>query len=130
MSEEGFTVAGRSMPEITIGYGAFLILWGIVVSLVSGSESITSYIPSMMGAPILIAGLLAHKQPERRKLWMHVAVVFGLLCFLGGGRVFSGSELNYATASQGMLLVTGAVYTFLCVKSFIHARKQAEATEA
>ena len=39
MSEQ-FTVGGQSIPSITTGYGAFLVVWGVVISLVSGSESI------------------------------------------------------------------------------------------
>ena len=65
---------------------------------------------------------------------MHVAVVFGLLCFLGGMRVFKGLSAPEgmfgnvkAASSQLMLVVTGGVYTFACVRSFIWARKQREA---
>ena len=31
MSEQ-FTVGGQSIPNITTGYGAFLVVWGIVIS--------------------------------------------------------------------------------------------------
>tara|TARA_B100001094_G_scaffold190172_1_gene184207 strand:- start:1504 stop:1638 length:135 start_codon:yes stop_codon:yes gene_type:complete len=37
--------------------------------------------------------------------------------------------LNYASGSQLMLLVTGSIYTYICVQSFIHARKAREAKE-
>lgn len=121
------------LPNLTTGYGAMLILWGIVVSILSESDSITSYFPSMLGAPILISGILATRNPEKRKLWMHIAVTFGLLCALGGTRFFMvmSDGLNYASSSMLMLLVTGSAYTFLCVRSFIEARKSGalEATE-
>ena len=48
MSEQ-FTVGGQSIPNITTGYGAFLVVWGIVISQISGSNSITSYFPSLLG---------------------------------------------------------------------------------
>ena len=129
MGEE-FNVAGQSMPRITIGFGMFLIAWGIIVSIISNSDSVTSYFPSILGAPILISGLMAQRIPEKRKLWMHIAVSFGLLCALGGTRFFMvmSDGISYASGSMLMLFLTGSVYTFLCVKSFRFARINA-ATE-
>ena len=113
------------LPNLTTGYGAMLVLWGIAVSILSESDSITSYFPSMLGAPILLSGILATRNPEARKFWMHIAVTFGLLCALGGTRFFMvmSDGLDYASSSMLMLLVTGSAYTFLCVRSFIEARK-------
>ena len=109
MSEQ-FTVAGQSIPTITTGYGGFLVLWGIVISQISGSESVTSYFPSLLGLPLLISGVLAGKLPEKRKLWMHIAATFGLLCAIGGTRFFMvmSDGINYASGSMLMLLVTGS----------------------
>ena len=114
MSEQ-FTVAGQSIPTITTGYGGFLIAWGIVISQVSDSDSITSYFPSLLGIPLLLSGVLATKIPEKRKLWMHIAATFGLLCALGGTRFFMvmGDGINYASGSMLMLLVTGSLYTYI-----------------
>ena len=127
MSEQ-YTVAGQSIPTITTGYGVFLIVWGIVVSQISGSESFTSYFPSLLGIPLLVSGIMSTKVPEKRKLWMHIAATFGLLCALGGTRFFMvmGDGLNYASGSQLMLLLTGSVYTFICVQSFRHSRMSRE----
>ena len=113
------------LPNLTTGYGAMLVLWGIAVSILSESDSITSYFPSMLGAPILLSGILATRNPEKRKFWMHIAVSFGLLCALGGTRFFMviSDGLDYASSSMLMMLVTGSAYTFLCVRSFIEARK-------
>ena len=118
--------------NVTLGYGVFLIAWGIVISIVSKSESITSYFPSMLGAPLAVSGLMVMKKPEDRKLWMHVAATFGLFCALGGTRFFMvmGDGITYASGSQLMLLITGTAYTVLCVRSFIAARKAREAAEA
>ncbi|MBA4694515.1 MAG: hypothetical protein DWC06_07045 [Candidatus Poseidoniales archaeon] len=133
---EQFTVAGQSIPTITMGYGGFLVLWGIVVSQLSDASSLTSYIPSFMGIPLLVSGILASKFPEKRKLWMHIAATFGLLCALGGLDFLRGMfsdegpfALPAAGASKLMLLITGSVYTYICVQSFIHARKAREARE-
>ena len=45
MAEE-YKPMGISMTNLTIGYGGLLIAWGIAVSLLSGSKSITSFIPA------------------------------------------------------------------------------------
>ena len=124
MGEE-FTAAGQSMPRITIGLGTFLLAWGVIISVISKSDSVTSYFPSFLGVPLLVSGVMAHKLPEKRKLWMHIAVSFGLLCAIGGTRFFMvmSDGITYASGSMLMLLMTGSVYTFICVKSFIYARK-------
>ena len=118
--------------NVTLGYGVFLIAWGIVISIVSQAESFTSYIPSMLGAPLAVSGFMVMRKPEDRKLWMHVAATFGLLCAIFGTRFFMvmGDGITYASGSQLMLLITGTGYTVLCVRSFIAARKAREAAEA
>ncbi|MDB2322410.1 hypothetical protein N9V20_00545 [Candidatus Poseidoniales archaeon] len=120
------------VPNLTLGYGAFLIAWGIAVSILSDSESITSYFPSMLGVPLALAGVMVMRMPEKRKLWMHIAATFGLLCAIGGTRFFMvmGDGITYASGSMLMLLVTGSAYTVVCVRSFIAARKAREAAEA
>ncbi len=120
-----FYVFGLTVVNLTILYGFFLVFWGIIISYLSQSNSITSFFPSMLGAPILLSGLLASKFPNKKKIWMHIAVTFGLLCAIGGTRFFMkmSDGLNYATLSMLMLFLSGFFYTFICVKSFIHARK-------
>jgi hypothetical protein len=117
------------VANVTIGYGAFLIAWGIAVSVLSESNSITSFFPSMLGAPLLVSGVMTLQKPEKKKLWMHIAATFGLLCALGGTRFFMvmGDGLDYASGSTLMLLLTGSAYTTVCVRSFIAARKAREA---
>lgn len=120
-----FKVLGISIPSLTIFYGGFLVIWGVLISYLSESDSITSFFPSMLGLPILLSGLLASKFPNKKKVWMHIAVTFGLLCAIGGTRFFMkmSEGLNYATLSMLMLFLSGSIYTMICVKSFIHARK-------
>ena len=65
---------GMSMANLTIGYGVMMILWGIAVSYLSDSNSFTSYIPSFAGVLMVIPGVLTNMQPEKKKLWMHIAV--------------------------------------------------------
>ena len=83
----------------------------------------------MLGAPLLVSGVMTLRNPEKKKLWMHIAATFGLLCALGGTRFFMvmGDGLDYASGSMLMLLLTGSAYTAVCVRSFIAARKAREA---
>lgn len=119
------------MPNLTLGYGTFLLLWGVAISVLSGSDSITSYFPSFLGVPLMLSGFMTLRMPEKRKLWMHVAATFGLLCAIGGTRFFMvmSDGINYASGSMLMLLLTGTAYTVVCVRSFIAARKAREAAQ-
>ena len=49
-----FRVLNLSIEKLSLYYGIFLIIWGIIVSFVSGSASATSYIPSFLGFPLLV----------------------------------------------------------------------------
>ena len=124
-----FTFLGISMESISITYGIFLIIWGIAVSVISGSNSLTSFIPSIFGLPILSFSILSVKFPNRKKLFMHIVVTFGLIVFIGGldfsrGLMKGTSFTNmWADTSKLMMLITGIIFTYLCVKSFIFARK-------
>ena len=113
------------LPNLTTTYGILLTLWGLIVTGISESQSISSFAPALFGLPLLVSGEMAKTPGASRKLWMHVAVTFGLLAALGGTRFFMvmSDGLNYASSSMLMLLVTGSAYTFLCVRSFIEARK-------
>ena len=124
-----FTFLGRNMESVSIIYGIFLIIWGIAVSLVSSSNSLTSFIPSIFGLPILLFSILSVKFQNRKKLFMHIVVTFGLIVFIGGldfsrGLIKGTSFTNmWADTSKLMMLITGLIFTYLCIKSFIFARK-------
>ena len=124
-----FTFLGRSMESVSIIYGIFLIIWGIAVSLISSSNSLTSFIPSIFGLPILLFSILSVKFQNRKKLFMHIVVTFGLIVFIGGldfsrGLIKGTSFTNmWADTSKLMMLITGLMFTYLCIKSFIFARK-------
>jgi len=133
MSEDAYTVAGRNMPEISIGAGMILAVWGIAAYLISTTGSITAMIPLFFGAPIASMGLLSIQIPEKRKMFMHISAMFGLICALGGGWMLIGIDSETSDlkiASFAILFLVGAIYTYFCVQSFIWARKQREAAEA
>ena len=135
MSEDAYTVAGRNMPEISIAVGLIFTIWGIGAYIISDMESITAMIPMFVGGPIFTMGLLSKARPDKRKTFMHISAMFGLLCALGGGLrlpmiLMADDSSNLLIASHAILLVLGGLYTYFCVQSFIWARKQREAAEA
>tara|TARA_Y100001935_G_scaffold53177_1_gene44369 strand:- start:222 stop:617 length:396 start_codon:yes stop_codon:yes gene_type:complete len=129
MVKKEFKIIGLNMESISILYGIFLILWGLLVNFASSSSSLTSLIPSIMGIPILFFSLLAIMFSNKKKLMMHIVVFFGLLVALGGLDIFrsffSDNFLNlfWADISKLMMLITGIFFTFLCIQSFRFARR-------
>ena len=131
---QDFKVLGVSIEKFSVYYGSFLIIWGIIISFISGSNSFTSYIPAFIGIPILIFASLSIKFANRKKLFMHIVVLFGLIAFLGGldliRTIIAGYAFEnlWADLSKTMLAITGFYFTLQCVKSFIHARKMRDQT--
>ena len=127
--DKEFRVLSLSIEKFSLFYGGFLILWGVTVSLISESTSLTSFIPSFLGLPLVIFSFLAIKFTSKKKLFMHIVVIFGLVIFLGGLdfiRTLAGGaafENIWADASKIMMLFTGLFFTLQCVRSFIFARR-------
>ena len=122
---QDFRVFSLSIEFLTTLYGLFMVIWGISISLFSGSSSITSMIPAFIGVPLVFIGFISMIKPTFRKALMHIAVVIGIIAFLGGLDFFRGMFNNYyAGLSKLMLLITGFVYVYFCVQSFIFVRRQ------
>ena len=66
-----FKIFGMSMESLSIRYGLFLIIWGIIISFISGSDSFTSYIPSILGIPILIFSYMSIRIPTKKTIGIH-----------------------------------------------------------
>ena len=127
-----FKVLNLTIEKISLYYGFFLITWGILVSFVSESSSATSYIPSFLGFPLVIFSYLAIKFSSKKKLFMHIVVIFGLIIFLGGldfiRTLISGYAFEnlWADISKIMMLLTGLYFLIQCIRSFVFARKNRE----
>jgi len=129
------------MPVIALVVGLILIVQGVLAYFTAESNpgdkvSWTALIPVFVGAPILLAGLLAMKHGMRKHA-MHAAVLFGLLGALAGwGRgisVIVKDGLNTSSSAQMNVLfmaVVCTVFVVLCVQSFIAARKRQVAAKA
>tara|TARA_Y100000591_G_scaffold211885_1_gene183836 strand:- start:1148 stop:1612 length:465 start_codon:yes stop_codon:yes gene_type:complete len=127
-----YEIFGLTIEKLSIFYGLFLVLWGVLISFISGSDSFTSYIPSILGLPILILSFFSIKFSSRKKLFMHIVVLIGLIIFLGGldfiralviGNAFDNI---WADISKLMMLITGLIFVYQCIKSFMHAKKVRE----
>jgi hypothetical protein len=130
MENKEFTFIGMTMEVVSILYGIILISWGLVITSVSGSQSITSLIPTFLGLPILIMAAGAILIPRVKKILMHLIVLIGFLIFLGGLDLLrnllgdSGFfDNSWASLSKLMMLITGFIFSTLCVRSFIFIRK-------
>ena len=129
-----FKFLGISMEKLSIIYGLFLIFWGVIISFLSGSNSFTSYIPSILGIPILLFAYLSTKFLSKKKMFMHIVVLFGIIIVIGGldflRSLISGYAFEnfWADISKLMMLLSGFFFVYQCIRSFIHARKVKEQT--
>ena len=127
MEKLHFQFLGLTVEKISIFYGIFLIIFGIFITIVSNSNSLTSYIPTFFGIPIFAFGYLSMRYPEKKKLFMHIIVLIGLIIFLGG-LDFLRSYPNFfenlwADISKLSLLISGLIFTYINIQSFIFIRK-------
>jgi hypothetical protein len=123
------------MANTTIGIAVALILLGLAGYFGTGAASPTALIPALFGLILLALGALA-RNPSRRKLAMHVAVVVGLLGLAGSLRgllklpaLLSGDPLERPAAviAQSIMAVLMGIFVALCIKSFIDARRNRSA---
>ena len=134
LNNNEFKFLGISMEKLSIIYGLFLIFWGVIISFLSGSNSFTSYIPSILGIPILIFAYLSTKFLSKKKMFMHIVVLFGIIIVIGGldflRSLISGYAFEnfWADISKLMMLLSGFFFVYQCIRSFIHARKVKEQT--
>lgn len=102
-------------------------------------KSITALIPAFVGVILALCGVLALKE-SMLKHAMHGAVLVGLLGAIAGagrgvmglGKFFSGDpSLNQRSfLFVWLMAVICGVFVFLCVQSFIAARKRKELEKA
>jgi len=124
-STEDFRVFSLSIEFLTTLYGLFMVVWAFFISFIAESSSLTSMIPAVIGLPLMFIGIVSTFKPTFRKALMHIAVLIGAIAFLGGLDFFRSMFSNYyAGLSKLMLLITGFIYIYFCVQSFIFVRRQ------
>ena len=92
---EDFKVFSLSIEVITLIYGLFMVIWALSISIIAESSSITSLVPAFIGFPLILIGFISMLKPTLRKALMHIAVLIGILAFLGGLDFFRGMFNNY-----------------------------------
>jgi hypothetical protein len=122
------------MPKITVVFGLMLLALTIVTLVLTGwpPKSISVFIPSFVGIPLLALGLLGTARPGARKHAMHAAAALGLLgglAALGRGipqalKILRGEEVDILPVSMvWAMIIICLTFVFVCVESFISARK-------
>ncbi len=129
LNNKEFTAFGASIEKLSLYYGIFLVLWGLIVSYISDSSSLTSYIPSLLGFLISFFSFWSIIFPNKKKLFMHIVVFLGLITAIGGLDVVrglvSGSLFTnlWADLTKSIMAATGSYFIYLCVQSFRFARR-------
>lgn len=116
------------MANTAVGFGVVLMVLGIAGYFGSGMASLTALIPLAFGLVLLILGVIA-RDPGKRKHAMHAAAMVALLGFAGSVsglvKVISGDLGPRPNAAIAQAVMAGlmAIFTVLCVRSFINARR-------
>jgi hypothetical protein len=119
------------MPRITIGFGAALVVLGLVGYIGSGADSVTALIPSVFGVVFVVLGVVG-RSDDRRALTMHLAALLALVGIAGSVTglidlpdLLAGNDVErpWAVAVQSIMAVALVVYLVFAVRSFIAARR-------
>ena len=119
------------MAKLTIVFGVLLIAVGVGWFIGTGAHAPTALIPSAIGLILAISGGLA-SNPARRMMWMHIAVLVGLLGFVATIKsAYQVFELAHgvtyprpqAILEQSVTCLLCMLFVAFCVRSFIEARR-------
>ncbi|MBK01273.1 MAG: hypothetical protein VX983_08855 [Actinomycetota bacterium] len=114
------------MPKKAATSGGVLIALGVIVTIVSDSQSVTSLIPAFIGAVFLILGLLARAKPDLNHHLMHALAAIALLAVLGSlGSLISRSSTGWALFAQ---LATTVIAGFLLQQSVMAFKNRSKLT--
>ena len=135
------------MANISVAFGAILIFLGVGTFFATGAtmEQITALIPAGFGLVLGVLGILARKEHLRKHV-MHAAVLLALVgtifpavravpklpALIETGKVEvqrdgTTKDIKVAVLAQLAMAVLCGVFTGLCVKSFVDARRARKA---
>jgi len=118
------------MYRVTVLIGILLGITGIVGFYQTEPKDLLALIPSFIGIPLFVCGIIAAKE-AMRMMAMHIAILIGLVGFIGATATFFKDGQPIETKfSWSITALLCATFVGLCVRSFIQARKAREATEA
>jgi hypothetical protein len=119
------------MPRLSIIIGSFLTLLAVISYSLSGGASWTALIPSVVGIPLIILGILGKRESMRRHV-MHAAVALAMIGFLGSVRalanfvrVLNGVAVECPGAVVAQIVMSLACFVLVAfgIKSFVDARR-------
>ncbi|MEM7288018.1 MAG: hypothetical protein AAF480_16830 [Actinomycetota bacterium] len=111
--------------------GGVLIAVGIIVTIASDSNSVTSLIPAFIGVVFVALGLVARAKPELNHHVMHGAAALSLLAILGSlGSAIGRGSTGWALFAQLATVVVVGVFLQQAIQSFRQARLDREASAA
>jgi hypothetical protein len=105
------------MPRLTIAFGAFLAILGVVTYLATSASSITALIPTMIGIPMLLAGLVS-QNPRWQKPAFIVAVLLTVAMVAGSFR--GVSQVIQAATGDGSVSFPAVLQVVLVILSLIY----------
>ena len=123
------------MASFTLRIGLLLVVFGGASYVMMGGASPTALIPSVVGALLVLCGVLARNERARRHA-MHAAAAIALIGILGTasallrlpdlltGALVPRRPAVIARASMAIILI---VYLAVSVKSFVDARVRRKA---
>tara|TARA_Y100000766_G_scaffold22638_1_gene15754 strand:+ start:235 stop:633 length:399 start_codon:yes stop_codon:yes gene_type:complete len=123
--DDAFSFFGRSVPDLAKIIGSILVIFGIATYIISDQSSITALIPSFMGAPLLVLGILSERMPDMRHHLMHASMVLALFMVImpiSMVAMMGIPDSSLTLASLMALLVMGSIFMVAGIKSFRHAR--------
>jgi len=120
----------KFMYKITMFVGAVLSVLGLVSYSITAFEHWTAAFPLIIGLPIAYCGWVSEKHPEKRKLYMHIALGLALFLFIGSAvRLPSiGVHPDQKVMNKAISLWLSSFLTFLLlgiyVQSFLKIRME------
>lgn len=123
------------MPRTTIGLGIVLIAVGVIAYIATAFASWTALIPAILGALILVSGIIGLKN---QKLGIHIALVVAILGIIGtamnvvqiGALIAGDAERPAAVITSTITFVLLIIYVIMGVRSFIAARRWKDSAQA
>ena len=117
------------MARNAIIAGAVLIVTGVIVTIASDSESVTSLIPAFIGALFVLLGVVGQAKPDLNHHVMHGAATLALIGVLGSlGSLIGRGSTGWALFAQLVTVVVLGGFLYLAVQSFKAARLARQAS--
>lgn len=125
------------MARLTLAFGVLILLVAVGAYVIAGAGHTTGMLhPAGLGVLLMVCGVLGHTQDlKRRALWMHIAVVIGLVGIgfglKGAIDVFGlahGAEVAQAVAigieERALICLLSLIFVAFCVRNFIENRRK------